>query len=125
MAVTRYKLQQPLGPSRLHKDQDTTILQMHVDGGEYLILGRVAFFNWDSDTQRAAAKILAIGATDAVDWVEITLAGDPVGESISLQGLFKCDIGQRLELVCSTYNGSVSAASLIAMPIDTFALGRD
>lgn len=78
-------------------------MQMHLDGGSYVVIGRVVIRNGDGDTQKASAQIRAIGSTTAIDRADTTLAEDLVSPTVSLQGLFKSDIGQRIELMCSTF----------------------
>lgn len=88
--------------------------------GLYVVFARVAMQNDDGDAQNASARI-SYDVESVIDRVDVRIPGR-TRTSISLQGTLQVDQGRpkRVNLLCVTYNGTVSQSSIFALQVSEY-----
>ena len=109
----------------LHNFNEVSVLKIVLDYGTWVVFGRAVIGNYDGDPQNAHAKLRAFGAGDIIDYIDVRISDDACAESVKLQGIFKAEKGQQVEMVCETYKGNVHDGSLIAIQVDSAHPSKD
>jgi hypothetical protein len=108
----------------LRNFKDTSVLELAVPSGNYVIYARVQLANTDGDDQNAAARLAVTlpgegGGLLEVDFADIRLPGN-TQEIMHLQGALPVkftDVHSIIQLRCSTFSGFATYASLHALQV--------
>lgn len=109
------------GGGHLNHFEADVACRLKIEGGSYVIFGRVAICNFDGDAQNAFVQLTARDGSVILDKVEMHLKGNADWECFSVQGVYTLPDGQDEEIIdlrCGTYRGYRNHVSLIAIQVD-------
>ena len=109
------------GGSHLEHFEPVVGCRLKIEGGSYVIYGRVVIGNFDGSPQKVFAQLTVRDGSVILDKVEFFLESGPIFDCISVQGVYTLPDGQDEEIVdlrCGTYHGYQECVSLIAISVD-------
>ena len=104
------------GGATLQHFNDEIIAKIHLDDGNWILMGRCTLVNADGDKQYATAKLVH-DANVVIDSVRLYI--DYLDEvCVYLQRAFVAEGEQTITLECNTYDGATSYGKIIAFKVD-------
>jgi hypothetical protein len=101
----------------LNNFHDEVCAKLELTEGKYALVGRVAVYNVDGDSQGATAKLVH-DRNVVLDQVELVRLLSVESSCISLQALFEAAGNETITIEANTYDGFAYDASLVAIKVD-------
>ena len=121
MGIAVYALPTLSTPSTLDHFNEVSVLKLNIRGRMWVVLGKAVIHNRDGDAQNASLHLREVGAPPGIPEIDSTSVRIPekTAYSLTVQGTAVMFTRPEVELVCATYKGYVTEASLIAIEVDS------